>query len=296
MINNAFLDIFKNFDRFSKSKKISRLQDLENMLARMQGRKPRIIKTEYNEELIGKINPDRGAGALYCRSDPDSLCVLSLDMSSIEAIKNIIHEGFHAYIDDFINGRVPTLRLYSKLDKERFYIEEENLPIISKRFEEKKMLPLFDSYYIEERLNYQEDAMYIVKLMLNSIENANDAMSIFPNLAYGMVYYIDNEQRGKDFEKQYKTTYDEIVIDALNREIDETVKINKNGKILDEIDKDFLVFFNKMVALQKEMSMLLSNSLMMKPAKDKILQEKTQQMTIVYRDYVLKMLRTKKKY
>lgn len=78
-------------------------------------------------------------------------------MSAIDAIKNIIHEGFHAYVDDFVSGRVSTLKVYSELDAERFFIEEENLPAIHEAFEKTERMLLYDSMYVEEKTNYYEN-------------------------------------------------------------------------------------------------------------------------------------------
>lgn len=54
MKNNAFTDILFNWERMPKSKKMQRLQDLENMIARFQGRKARIISSKSDAEFISK--------------------------------------------------------------------------------------------------------------------------------------------------------------------------------------------------------------------------------------------------
>ena len=52
MKNTAFTDILFNWDKMSTNKKIQRMQDFENMIARFQGRKPRKISIKPNQEIL----------------------------------------------------------------------------------------------------------------------------------------------------------------------------------------------------------------------------------------------------
>ena len=157
---NAFTDILLNWEKMSKSKKIQRLQDFENMMARYQGRKPRTVTTKIDPEFVSRIIGDyRDAVAFYDRSDGTKINILTLDVDALEAIRNTIHEGFHAYIADFLSGKSKILKTYSKVDAEKFYQEEENLPSIHAEFCKTGRMPLYDSFYIEERINHKENSL-----------------------------------------------------------------------------------------------------------------------------------------
>ncbi|MBR7172169.1 MAG: hypothetical protein IKD36_00005, partial [Clostridia bacterium] len=268
MKNNAFIDILLNWEKMSQSKKMQRLQDLENMIARFQGRKPRTIAIKYSSKFVAdNIGSFRDPEAFYLRSDSGKLYFFKFNLSAIDAIKNIIHEGFHAYVDDFVSGRVSTLKLYSKIDKERFFIEEENLPAIHEAFEEGEKMLIYDSMYIEEKTNYYENSLYITKMIIDAIENPFDAVRLEKDFIQGLSYGMDNERRGHKFERKYGVTYEDVVVQALNRDDIEKEQVVKTGKILDQIEPEYLEFFNRISKVYKEFVSVSDNPLMNPGAK-----------------------------
>lgn len=297
MRKTAFTDILLNWDKLSNAQKVMRVQEFENMISRLQGRKPRQIKTKVSESILSKISKDRMPAAYYDRQDPKNLYIVKLDDDGIEILRNVVHEGFHSYIDDFINGRVYALKLNSKLNSEMFYIQEENLPAISETFYKKNMMPLFDSFYVEERLNYIEDSIYISKYIIDSIENIYDAMQMTKHFILSLGVYVDNENRGHNLEKQFNTSYDNVVVEALNNEnITEKVTVNKTGKIKDNIDPEYLAFFLQASEYYKEFTNVLHNPMMLPEMKEQASAIPLAKLTNLYKDYVTKILKSKRKF
>lgn len=296
MKNNAFIDILLNWEKMSQSKKMQRLQDLENMIARFQGRKPRTIAIKYSSKFVAdNIGSFRDPEAFYLRSDSGKLYFFKFNLSAIDAIKNIIHEGFHAYVDDFVSGRVSTLKLYSKIDKERFFIEEENLPAIHEAFEEGEKMLIYDSMYIEEKTNYYENSLYITKMIIDAIENPFDAVRLEKDFIQGLSYGMDNERRGHKFERKYGVTYEDVVVQALNRDDIEKEQVVKTGKILDQIEPEYLEFFNRISKVYKEFVSVSDNPLMNPGAKKQAETELAVKLSTMYREYVMKVLKERKK-
>ena len=297
MKNTAFTDILFNWDKMSTNKKIQRMQDFENMIARFQGRKPRKISIKPNQEILESIGADRLPEAYYCRSDSEHLYIFDLSIPAIDILKDIIHEGFHAYIHDFITGKVKTLKTYSKLDSEKFFIEEENLPAIHEEFASRDFMPLFDSFYIEERVNYSENSIYLVKQVLDAIESVQDAIKLQEAFFMSLAYHADNIIRGRNFERKYKADYDSLVVEALNKEAEEKVEVDKSGKIVSEIEPELYSFIMKACDKYKEFSNLAHgrSMIMTEQARQAAIDQKLTEILFMYRDYVMAMLKSKKK-
>ena len=301
MRKNAFIDLLLNWDTMSKHTKIQRLQSVENMMARYQGRKPRIISTDYNAFTIKNIGlikvEGRDPSACYSRHEKDKIYILDLKQDVYEIIKDVIHEGFHAYVDDFIEGRVPSLRLYSKLDKERFLFEEENLPTIAEACLNADAMQLFDSYYAEERLNYQEGSLYMIKLILDSIDSVKDAIELQKAFTFCLTFYSDNERRGKNEERRLGIKYDDLVLQALQAagENPEKCDVSKAGKIYDEIDPELLKFFNELSQAYQKLVSVRTNILMTPQAKEDETERLSQMFNEVYSSHIKSMLKAKKK-
>ena len=296
MVKNAFTDIIFGWERMTTSQKVERLQALENMIARFQNWKARRIITKKNNQFVKKhIGEYRDPSAYYIREDKDYIYIHNIDVMKIEAIKNIIHEGFHAYIHDFVSGAVSGLKLYSQMNLEKFYIEEEQLPAIRNEFESRRMMPLFDSYYIEERVNYQEDTIYMIKMILDAIETPYDAECLSNTLILALDYAYENEKRGKTYESRYGVSYDDVVIDALNKGCEETYQVNKNGKIIQMHEPELMRFVERALRYYGEYSNADSSLLVSPEMAKEIKRKATENIKITFREYVMKMLREKKK-
>lgn len=302
--NTAFTDILLNWERLSNLQKIQRLQDLENMISRFQGRKPRTVTTKVDKELLDVIGNGRKPEACYNRNG-GKIYFFDLNMSGIDAIKNVIHEGFHAYVDDFISGAVPTLKTYSVVDRQKFLKEEQHLDAIRTRFalgdeenppERGGYMPLFDSFYVEENLNYQEDSIYIAKNIIDLIESVPDAIKLQQAFIFSLAFDVDNNLRGKDYERAYKVKYDNIVQEAIEGGYgDEEHDVSKCGKIIDNIEPEFLNFYKKMSACYREFVLAEKSPIMTKPMKEQKISQILNTMLFGYRDYVMAMLKAKKK-
>jgi hypothetical protein len=296
MVNNALSDILLNWNKMSDEQKTSRLQALENMVARFQERRPRKIVTKINQQFITEhIGSYRLPSAYYSRQDSDYIYIIDLNCHQTEAVKNIIHEGIHAYFHDFVKGDIKTIKLYTPMNLEKFYIEEENLPAIREEFEQRHMMPLFDSFYLEERVNYQEDTMYMIKMILDLIENPADAMRLTESFVLSLDYAAENEKRGRTYESRYKMTYDDIVIAALNKDFDEKCEIVKTGSVhqieMPELEK----LFKKVIRFYGDYKNAADSLLMSDIMKEKVQRQAIDYVIEAYRIYVLRMLKEKKK-
>lgn len=299
MRNTAFTDILFNWDTMSVKKKLQRMQDFENMVARLQGRNPRRVSNRPSQELMSEVSEDRLPEALYCRSNKEYLYIFNLSIPGIDILKNIIHEGFHSFIHDFLEGRVKNLRLYSQMDPEMFYIQEENLPAIQEEFSQRGMMPLFDSFYIEEKVNYSEDSIILVKLIMDSIDSVQDALKFQQAFIMSLAFHADNIIRGKDYERQYKATFDSVVTDALNKEYEEKVDVSRSraGKITTQIEPELYEFVMKACDKYREFSNMAHGRaiLMTKDAVQNAIVQKQAEMLEMYSNYVKAMLKSKKK-
>ncbi len=298
MVKNSFTDILLNWEKMNQSKKIQRLQDLENMIARFQGRKPRKVLTKPQSEIMSILkNENREPEAYYCRSDSANIYVFDLKVPAMDAIKNIIHEGFHAYVDDFIKGSASVLKTYSKVDPERFLIEEENLPAIVDEFTGRGMMQLYDTSFAEEKLNYEEDSMYIMKLILDSIESPMDAMKFQTEFMMCVEYAVFNQTRAKRLEREYKTTYESVVTEALNKEPEEKVDMSKCGKFVSEIDPELKKLYEYVKRNYSELRSLQAGGgvLMNQGEKERRMEELYGFIAMAYKNHVLQVLKNKKK-
>ena len=296
MKNTIIADIIFNYNKMSIKQKIKRLQDLENMMARFQERKPRTITNEYNKKFIEEyIGLDRMPDGFYNRQEPEKIYVFDFKDEGINLVKRTIHEGIHAYIDDFLSGKVKMLRLYSALSKEKFFIEEEYMPSIYDKFNDMSYMPLFDSAFIEEKLNHQETSLYMLKLILDSIQNPKDILIMRESVITVIAAAYSNEERQSDFEKQYKTTYDNIVIETLNQDNLEKADIVKTGEIKDRIEPEILELYNKLHAAYKSVSQINKNIMMRPEDRNKLYIEEIHKLAETYEKGVEKFLRQKKK-
>lgn len=301
MKKNAFIDLVLNWDSMSKQAKIQRLQSLENMMARYQGRKPRIISTNYNAFTIKNIGltniEGRYPSACYSRNEKNKIYILDLKQDVFEIIKDVIHEGFHAYVDDFLEGKVQYLRLFSRFDQERFLFEEENLPTIAEAFDKAGAMPLYDSFYAEERLNYQEDSLYMLKMIFDAIDNVKDALTLRGAVVMSLAFYCDNERRGREQERKHGFKYDDLVLSALQEKGDEAEKcdMSKTGKIVTEIEPELLNVFDKLTSAYQRIFAIRSNVLMMTSAREAEEDRLMEELNVLYCEYVKGMLKAKKK-
>ncbi len=85
--------------------KIYCLQELENYMAEVQGRKPRTVVN----------NPDLNAMGVYRPYDPDYIEInLDKNPTSFDCMDTIIHEGRHATQDDCLSGKPYNKELYTE--------------------------------------------------------------------------------------------------------------------------------------------------------------------------------------
>lgn len=298
MVKNSFTDLLLNYEKMSRDKKMQRLQDLENMMARFQGRKPRIVsikKTDKVKEIVEMIEgQNRMPCAYYSRSDKNYIHILSLKCEALDVIKDVIHEGWHAFVDDFINKKV-TLKVFSKLDKEDFVKQQKYLPAIYDKFDKANAMPVYDSCYAEEKINYQENSIILIKLILDSIENVNDAIALQEALLCSMLYVVVNEKRAGPLQRQLGVNYDVLKNEAFESEESETVDLSNMGAIRDEIDPELLKFYQKLCVPMKQFSQVGDNKMISDEAKKQIQGEFVDSMLKEYQSYVSLMLKSKKK-
>ena len=280
----------------NKVQKIKRLQDFENMVARFQGRKPKTLTTTIKKDILEEQKSmGRKPYAFYDKENFTKIYVIEFTDNPMDAIKDVIHEGWHGYVDDFIS-RKGTLKTFFKIDKERLVIESQGLLKIYKEAVDTGKLALFDAFSMEERLNYKETTLYITKFLLDAAENKMDVLALLDVLHVAYYYPAENERRGKAFEKQHKITYDELAFNALNNQNDtELIDVSNSGNIIDGIDPELLSFFDKAFPIYQEYYSLINNPLIMGNAKEKMIDDKLNQFDLMVLEYTMNMLRQKKK-
>jgi hypothetical protein len=220
---------------------------------------------------------------------------LTLDIDALEAIRNTIHEGFHAYIADFLAGKSKILKTYSKVDAEKFYKEEENLPSIHAEFYKTGRMPLYDSFYIEERINHKENSLTLLKMIFDSIDSVRDAVQLQSTFVCSLVHYAENERRGRKFERQYGVKYDDVVASAISKDNYEKEPIDKTGKFVCDGDERFLKFFDEATKLYIEYAQINESPLMSPSVKEDAIAKCVGSLSLLYKEYVMQMLKEKKK-
>lgn len=293
MVKNALVEILIDWKNLSDVQKIKKLQELENSLAKFQGRHARTIV--LSDSNFSDINQNYYASAYYDRETGENIYVLNLEEVAINNALNIIHEGFHAYIDDFLSGKVKNLTLLSKVNLERFFMEEENLPQIYNEFYDGQMSPLFDRFFIEERLNFTESSLYFLKYLLDSVENKKDIEELNNFMLFAVDYSGMNEIDGKTYESRYGLTYDDVVINALNKENIKQIKIDKTGKCNQAYDVGLLKLYETLIKYHKNVVNSLDSLFISDDEKEKIANANILKMTENYQNYALNMLKEKVK-
>ena len=289
---NAVTDLILNFDKMSQIKRLQRYQDLENMMASFQGRKPRTVTLKPNREVLQEIKKmGRSPVAYYSRNDRTKIYILKID-SAIDVVKDIIHEGWHAYIDDFIRG-VVSLKTYAPIDRNKFILEEEYIESIYKEFTSRDLMPLCDAFHYEERINYLENSIYLTKYIIDSIQNPTDALILEVPFFQSLYYYVANEKRGRSIEHSNRVNYDKIVADAIAQKPAKTTDLSKLGKIHDMIDEDFLKFFIKVVTNYQEFYECEMASIMNPEVKNQIMSKKLANISQLYNDYAKNKIKSK---
>lgn len=292
MKRNSITELLLNFEKMSLTIKLQRMQDLENMMARFQGRKARTVTNKVPKASLNFLKQGaRQPVAFYNRGDPTKIYIIQLD-SGIDAAKDIIHEGFHAYVDDFLRGKV-VLRTFSELDSERFLFEQENMPKIQDYLMSNNMMQLYDSLFIEERLNYKENTLYLLKYIFDSIENKADAEKMSTYVIEAFLYFCENEYRGKERELKFKTKYDDAIKEAIKTSSKQEIDISKIKKITDKIDLDLLNFFNKVYPFISEARKIKSNMMISPEERDKIVTNNMIRFDAIYKEYINNMLKKK---
>lgn len=81
----------------------------------------------------------------------------------------------------------------------------------------------------------------------------------------------------------------------MNRDDIEKEPIVKTGKILDQIEPEFLEFFKRASRVYKEFVSVSDNPLMSPAAKHQAEAEIVERLTIIYKEYVMKVLKERKK-
>ena len=74
MKNNILIDFLLNYDKLQKNKRKSKIQDLENFVAKRQGRNPRTVEFNlYPGKMISQEDIDtlkKSGGGCYIREVP----------------------------------------------------------------------------------------------------------------------------------------------------------------------------------------------------------------------------------
>lgn len=289
---NAVVDLLLNFDKMSMSRKIQRSQDVENMVSSFQGRSPRTVTTKLNKNTIKIIRETgRVPDAFYDRGDNKKLYIVNMS-SNIDLVKSIIHEGWHAYIDDFLKGKT-MLKTFSKFDRREFLFAEENLPSIYHEIEQNNLYHLYDSFFPEERVNYLEDSLYMIKYITEAIETASDTFALEPYLLLSLLYYIENEARGKKFEKEYSVKYEDVLKKVASLKSPQKIDVSKAGRSKDLIDEELLNFFYKMLVPYTTFYNAEHNQLLSQETKNQIFEEKIQELRKICFEYISQKIKRK---
>lgn len=309
MKRNIVTDILLNFDQVSQSKKLGMLQDFENTNAKKQARKPRIITTIVPQDIKDSLKNQNAeaSGACYDRRTKKKIYILDdlekkinpmdydpLNSGPIYFLNLVEHEGWHAYVDDYVNKTI-TLKTCSKIDKDRFFDEQKYFNVIRDYCNKKGFLYICNNCHSEERVNYHENTLNLTKYIIDAIENTDDMQILEDDFIHALYFYAINERMIKDMEKSIKCTYDEVYANATAEVEDQTriIDMQKAGKIIDNIDEEHLNFINAAVEKVNECINVQFNRFLSQENQIILYNEKIDNLREFYRKHIIEQLQKK---
>ena len=238
MIKNTFTQLVNHWSEFDKQKKLDLLSRLEFENANFQNRMPRIlVETENIEDF---------ALACYSPLNPERISIKPLtNQSVITLIEAVLHEGFHAMVDDYFNNKAD-LKCFSKIDKSKLHHEKAYSHLIHYRAQLQDAKWQFALSFYEEVLAREESMLQLVNLFLNSFETEYDYYMHHKEVLFPFVCIVARDRaieaedaRGKNYDiiKHHAMIFDAYRFPTF------VVKVDTKKKIKDEINPRLNQFF-----------------------------------------------------
>lgn len=248
MKNNTFTKILNNWKKWSVAQKLRELQNLENLNAKKDGRRPR--KIVFKPELLSNpIFEGRTPAAFYSRSDSENITFLEFEFEPLETIYYMMHEAEHATVDDFVKNK-SDLKLLQKVDTEKLLLEFECLNYIGEFCNNNQLFQrLFDQKYAEEQLAINEPILNIVNMLSECIDSYKDFPVVGEALIMLCYMKYERENIAKNLEKQLSGTYEQIISPILEKQLSKSkaerfVNLSTRKKVISGLDTEVVKNFN----------------------------------------------------
>lgn len=175
MKENFFSDILLYWNKLSLQQKKNALQDFEIMNSILDDRQAR-------EVVISKIDNENVLGQ-YRHEEPSLLYVnkeLMGYVSGGQFADTVRHEGFHALMHDFADGRA-NLTVIGDISKQKVVEGKVTDSVASAMLPESFVLGchVLQAISYEERLVRRQTALYVLYNLLNMCENIEDTLVVF---------------------------------------------------------------------------------------------------------------------
>ena len=192
--------LLNDFNKMDRDAQRKHLQLFEYYCARHFNRPARDV---VYEELI---DPNTKKSGFYDLFSPAHINIFYTN-NPLEALTTVFHEGYHAYIDDFISDRINKLRAISKVDRTKLYFERiHNIEIAKKTIGKYSEYIRLDKY--EESLTRTETDLNLLTAIMVACETEEDIKEQFKyyktllNNAFLIKRYIEKSEASSP--KNYK--------------------------------------------------------------------------------------------
>ncbi len=282
----------------SNEEKVYALQQLENMMADKQNRKSRTLTTEVPNELRDyvdnfektlKQSDNEGVpSAMYTSENTENIYLFRLEVNGLDAANIIVHEGFHALIDDFINGKA-SLKTFSKPNLEDF-IREICLFPESQDFADNHKLMIFAIDNVEDRLVYPESIKLMVKCILELAETPSEAHKITESIYNSIILLRRVNLYKKQLEKTYGTVGDILkeVEEKRNKSL-ENEYLAAAGKLENYDDEDFENYFSRIYNWVDKICIIYKDTSLSKQEKYEFTMDKLARIEALTGKYIAQM-------
>ena len=198
MEENVFDEILKYWNTFDTKEKIAHLQMYENINAKLHNRLERevvFVEPKQKKDLL--------IAGQYKKDEPVLLRIAKVKIDKYDAIRALdttYHEGYHAFVHDFLDN-INDLKTFSNLTKNDFFTEfKQNILMLfamlrRNRDSQDKISQYFKDYYYEEQLVYKESLIFMLYNILKLSSNKSDIEILYSNFKILISQYYEHEKR-----------------------------------------------------------------------------------------------------
>ncbi len=198
MKEEIIAEILKYWNTFDTKEKIAHLQMYEKINAKLHNRL---------EREVVFVEPKKKGDLLtfgqYKKDEPALLRIAKVKIDKYDAIRMLdttYHEGYHAFVHDFLDN-INDLKTFSNLTKNEFFTEfKQNILMLltmscKYRDSKDKISQYFKDYYYEEQLVYKESLIFMLYNILKLSSNKSDIEILYKNFKILISQYFEHEKR-----------------------------------------------------------------------------------------------------